>query len=762
LVPASQGGAIAAAPVTAAMAQPQRAAPPPIASPAPLTGAALRAAVMGGFRGGIAPVAPTGLYQLGILLTASFMVLLPLVYLGIIGLVGLGVFCHLAFNHVMMSGVRGRGALVVLALYLAPAIVGGIMTVFMIKPFFARASSDGRTRSLTPQSDPLLFEFVYHICALVGASRPKRIDVNCDINAAAAFRNGWLSLLGGDMVLLIGMPLAAGLTLRQFAGVLAHEFGHFSQGFGMRLTYVIRSVNFWFMRVVYERDAWDDWLRDTAGSLDLRIGWIFYLAMAGVWLSRRILWVLMYAGHMVAGFMLRQMEFDADRYEARLAGSETFASTERQLKLLNVAWRGAQGDLASFYHEGRLADNLPRLLMSNMQQLPKEVYQAVDQMVAESTTGLFDTHPADKDRIAAAYAEQAPGIFFSDLPASALFSQFDATARNVTEDYYREIFGPEFKPSTMHGTEALITRNQGEQTVAEARQRFFAGAYCPLLPLRLPSFYEGANRPANHWKDELLAARAEMERLAPAARRLVEAFDQADTRLLHAEQAKAVLSCGVRLQIEELRNQFASDTQAAQGRREAQLHLNRYANQLEPFADAAGQRLRAALFLLAHPAIAARVPQAAEMLREGRKLAPIAQQIANLHGSLLELRTTDAVLNVLLVHFSNNNRHETLIREILTQRDRVYGQLSNFKAQFNAVDYPFDHAEGAISVGTFLIKYVPPSDEIGELLSAAGNLGEKLVELNARIVSRLCVITESVEGAFGLAPLVQETFPPSG
>ena len=92
----------------------------------------------------------------------------------------------------------------------------------------------------------------------------------------------------------------------------------------------------------------------------------------------------------------------------------------------------------------------------------------------------------------------------------------------------------------------------------------------------------------------------------------------------------------------------------------------------------------------------------------------------------------------------------------------MFGQLSHFKQLFNAVDYPFDHADGAISVGTFLLKFVPPSDEIGELLSAAGNLGEKLVELNSRIVSRLCVITESVEGAFGLAPLAQEDSPPSG
>lgn len=53
-------------------------------------------------------------------------------------------------------------------------------------------------------------------------------------------------------MLTIGLPLVAGLSLQQLAGVLAHEFGHFSQGAGMRLTYIVRSINAWFLRVVYE------------------------------------------------------------------------------------------------------------------------------------------------------------------------------------------------------------------------------------------------------------------------------------------------------------------------------------------------------------------------------------------------------------------------------------------------------------------------------------------------------------------------------
>lgn len=722
---------------------------------AALTGEALRAAVMGSFRGTFpqVPVAPT--YKLGIVLTAMFMVLLPIVYLGIIALVGYGVYWHLAHNHVMFHGVRGRGAILVFAAYLAPAVVGAIMVVFMIKPFFARATDEGRKRSLTPEAEPLLFEFVYHICSLVGAARPRRIDVTCDINASAGFRTGFLSMFSNDMVLTIGLPLAAGMSLKQLAGVIAHEFGHFSQGFGMRLTYVIRHINMWFMRVVYQRDEWDAWLEETSQSVDLRIGWILYLARAGVWLSRKILWLLMFAGNAVTGFMSRQMEFDADRYEARLAGSDTFATTCRQLTLLNFGWRGAQADLGSYFREGRLADNLPKLLMANMKVMPKEVHKAVDDYIADSKTGMFDSHPADKDRIASAAAEQAPGVFFSNLPATVLFSNFDGTARGVTEDYYREIFGPQFHPNRMHDTVALLARTEGEQSKLEARERFFAGAYTALRALRLPSFYDGANRPPNEWKAELLAARAKMEELAPACRVAIEQLDEADTKFVHASQARVVYTCGLRMQIDELRKEFGSDSLALQGRQHAQVAIGRLSNQLEPFEVAAGERLRAALFLLERPAVTSRIENGPAMLQEGRSLAWLANQIANLHNSLLELRNTNAEQSALLQHIEGNERHDALINDIIGHTNRIHAQLTDFKNQFSGFDYPFDHAEGKMTVGHFLIPMVPPRDAVGSVYDAAGDLGQKLMELNGKIISRLCTLAEAVEKVLGLQPLPQ-------
>ena len=51
---------------------------------------------------------------------------------------------------------------------------------------------------------------------------------------------------------------------------MAHEFGHFTQGFGMRISYLVRSISWWFTRVVYQRDQWDERLVEWCQDTDLR------------------------------------------------------------------------------------------------------------------------------------------------------------------------------------------------------------------------------------------------------------------------------------------------------------------------------------------------------------------------------------------------------------------------------------------------------------------------------------------------------------
>lgn len=449
------------------------------AAPAPVTAQAILAGIQGEFP----PKKPSPMYHLGILVSAAIMVLLPVLYIGLICLVCYGVYYHALHDTAILEGSRGRASVYALGAYLAPIIVGGNLIFFMLKPLFARSAKPVATRSLTPKSDPLLFAFVQRLCAAVRAPMPKRIDIDNQVNASASFRQGWGSVLAGnDLVLTIGAPLAAGLSVRQLAGVLAHEFGHFSQGTGMRLTFVVRSINFWFSRVVYERDEWDVRLEQTAKSVDLRIGIFLHLARLMIWLTRRILFVLMWIGHGASCFTLRQMEFDADQYEIWLAGSRAFEATARRLHVLGAASQGAFADLGQFYQEGRLGDNLPKLILANISQMPEEFLQALNTSIDASKTGFFDTHPADADRIAAARDARSEGVFRLEAPASVLFSDFETLCRNVTIDFYRQIFGKKADLSQIHSVDHLLARQKKDTDAAGSLQRAFAGTFSVLRP----------------------------------------------------------------------------------------------------------------------------------------------------------------------------------------------------------------------------------------------------------------------------------------
>src|SRR5262249_28118328 len=75
-------------------------------------------------------------YRLGILLVTAAMLLLPVLYVGLIVLVGLFVYWHATANIAILRGLGGMWAR--LLLYVAPLFAGVVLVLFMIKPLFAR------------------------------------------------------------------------------------------------------------------------------------------------------------------------------------------------------------------------------------------------------------------------------------------------------------------------------------------------------------------------------------------------------------------------------------------------------------------------------------------------------------------------------------------------------------------------------------------------------------------------------------------------
>jgi len=223
------------------------------------------------------------------------------------------------------------------------------------------------------------------------------------------------------------------MDLRLFLGVVSHELGHLSQGTAMRCSYVIRSVNGWFARVVYERDALDVMLRRAAAESDIRIGILFHLARLAVWLSRRILWALMMLGHAVSCLLLRQMEYNADRYALGLIGSRRYVDAMVRGRLLALLSDQAYGAM-KLARDGRPVEDFAAVLSGLESQLPQDVRRRAEEACNAERTELFDTHPAMRDRIQYAVQELTDGVFAVECPASRLFSDFDSTVREAIRD----------------------------------------------------------------------------------------------------------------------------------------------------------------------------------------------------------------------------------------------------------------------------------------------------------------------------------------
>jgi Zn-dependent protease with chaperone function len=349
----------------------------------------------------VEPVRLTFFYQAGLFAVAILMLLLPVIYIALIVCVGYGVWYYSEYGLVIFEA-HAVPFIIQLLGYVVPLVAGPTVVVFMIKPLFAPKLKTPSARMVTRQEQPLLYQLAEKLAHAVNAPVPTKIAIDMEVNASASFRRGVRSLFGNDLVLTVGLPLVGGLNLTQLAGVLAHEFGHFSQSFAMRFGYIISTLNEWFARVVYERDAWDMKLEEIyqrPGSAYVLL--IVSVSRLLVWLSRWLLRVLMVLGQGVSSFLSRQMEYNADEHQAWLTGSEACRTTHLRIQVLSVAMEQALASLRELWGERRLVDDLVPLVLLEADTLASdpEMARQIEASLMEAKTGLFDTHPAPRERL---------------------------------------------------------------------------------------------------------------------------------------------------------------------------------------------------------------------------------------------------------------------------------------------------------------------------------------------------------------------------
>jgi Zn-dependent protease with chaperone function len=165
-------------------------------------------------------------------------------------------------------------------------------------------------------------------------------------------------------------------------------------------------------------------------------------ARMAVGFSRLLLLGLMLLAHAGSCFLLRQMEYDADSYAIKVAGSVAVESATRRIAELAAALGKTYKEMRTTWNlSRRLPEDFPAYLLLHHSKTPPLAHQRLQDTLGLARTRLFDTHPSDGDRIRQARQAGNPGVFDLDFPASVLFSHFDIVSKQVSHLHYMEDLG---------------------------------------------------------------------------------------------------------------------------------------------------------------------------------------------------------------------------------------------------------------------------------------------------------------------------------
>jgi Zn-dependent protease with chaperone function len=716
----------------------------------------------------IEPVRRSWAFRLRLALAVLTLLTVLVVYVALVVITSYGVWSHFASKELVAAV---HEVFVESGPYAAFCVAGPILCLFLVKPLFTGRWAERPGVTLDRSIEPRLFAYVERLCAAQGAPAPRRIRVDTEINASASLRHGLLSLFRDDLVLTVGLPLAQAMTLRELTGVLAHEFGHFAHGGAMRLSYLIRLAIISLLRIAHERDGFDEILLELSRFrvfLDLRVTvalWLFALFMFGVqaflWLARALMKGMAWVGLVASGALLREMEYDADRHEARVAGGEAFDAVGDKLAVLGAARQAAASLQQRWWQSRRLVDDLPALVVTMAERLAArpEVVQEIRQKELETTTGRLDTHPALRDRLASVARDAEPGTITLDAPASALFSDLAELCRAATRAEYHDMLGFMMKSALVVPVAELLYEVEGDRGAAERIARFTQG--CPLAACRVTLGPPEAAAPDVPTQPEeavqsLESARRRVLELSPSALDAARRLEETRQRHTRLDLATIVIRSNGRLGASTADLEIALDA-----KRKAAIEVHAAESALVPFTEALNDRLRTALQLRQAPHVAnalRELPGAADPARCETLAATLAGLDA-VRPDLVRLRSRLALMHGLFQRAASEPGFHQITRSASEIGDEVRKLLKTLREALDAVPYPFPTADRAADPERDARPLGAQLGSVSTLLDPASvyNRGieflSQISSLEERIVSSLVGTAEQVESALGLPPL---------
>lgn len=335
--------------------------------------------------------------------------------------------------------------------------VGFFILFFMVKFLFAKSKSDySHLTEINIKEEPELYKMIQELVDEIGTDFPKRIYISPEVNASVFYDSSfWSMFFPIKKNLHIGMGLVNSTTVSELRGILAHEFGHFSQK-SMKVGSYVYNVNQVIYNLLYDNSDYEKAMASWAS----RSGYFAILIYVPIWFNKVIQYILqlMYKIINVSYMSLsREMEFHADEIAANTVGSKPMISSMLRMDLASSSF-----DKVIDYYNGKIEKSVTTTNIFMKHSFAMNFIADINKIEIENNfpkleidfnerfkksklviKNQWESHPSTEERIDAFVKLNVFLGQMDNRPANLIFLNATLTQEKMTKKIFESVVYPE-------------------------------------------------------------------------------------------------------------------------------------------------------------------------------------------------------------------------------------------------------------------------------------------------------------------------------
>jgi Zn-dependent protease with chaperone function len=375
--------------------------------------------------------------------------------------------------------------------------MGLLVCFFLVKSLFKTYQvDDSHLVEIHAQEQPQLFQMIEDLVKEIGTDFPQKVYLSSDVNAAVFYDSSfWSMFLPVKKNLRIGLGLVNTMSQEELRGILAHEFGHFSQQ-TLKLSSYVYYINQLIFNLLYENEEYennpDHWSRSNQ-YLNIVVSVAFKIHKQIHWVWQK-LYDFVNQNHLS---LSREMEFHADEIAASVTGYAPLKSSLLRTGLADEAFNGVLSFYSNKVAQNLKSQNLYRdhwaLLRYWAQENDLEMTHGLPNVSMDYLT-RFDksklvikdqwaSHPTNQERISRLEQTGLVKDRVEDGPANGLFADIETLQQQWTERLFKEV--------TYSGPISLMSAEEFIETyIEEAEANSFSKCYNGYYDNKNPMYFE--------------------------------------------------------------------------------------------------------------------------------------------------------------------------------------------------------------------------------------------------------------------------------